>query len=140
MAKRATIKQDKYTAACVNCGVLIKEGEELVRDGKNTCVKCAAIPVPKPVYLVPPAGALRVISYIVCVLSPGAGFVLGAVNMAQKEKENGDFAKKCFIFSGAGLVLAVILAVTGALFDFAAGSSSDAFKVKQNFYFDEDYY
>jgi hypothetical protein len=140
MAKKNPVKQETYSAACVNCGVLIKKGEELLRDGKYTCEKCAVIPPAKQLYFLPPAGILRVLSYIVCVLSPAAGFMLGAVNMAQKEKDNSDFAKKCFIFSGAGLVLVVILAVAGTLLDLAAGSRNEGFKMKQNFYFDEGYY
>ena len=139
MVKKAAAKSEKYSCACVSCGILIKEGEERFVDGKYTCAKCAVIPRSQPVYFIPPMGALRIISYIVCLLSPAAGFVLGALSYAQKDAENSKFARMCFIFAGIGLALLLMFLAINAVWG-VFSEAPDTFKPRFDFYFEEGYY
>lgn len=121
---KSAVKKTVYKAACVNCGVLLQEGSETVKDGKNYCGSCVNIEAAS--CFKRPEGFLKFLVYLLCI-NPVIGFLIGTLYYSQQDRQNRDFARVCYILMAAGIVfclfILILMAAAGSFMSGAEGGT-----------------
>ncbi|HNZ30066.1 MAG TPA: hypothetical protein PKJ42_08745 [Candidatus Goldiibacteriota bacterium] len=121
---KSRVKKPEYKAACVNCGMLLQEGSENIKDGKYYCGSCANLEAES--CFKRPKGFLKFLVCLLC-LNPVIGFLIGTLYHSQQDKQNRDFARLCYIIMAAGILLClfifILMAVAGSFMSGAEGGT-----------------
>ncbi|HPI03689.1 MAG: hypothetical protein BWY84_01238 [Candidatus Aerophobetes bacterium ADurb.Bin490] len=121
---KSRVKKPEYKTACVSCGMLLQEGSENIKGGKNYCGSC--VNLESESCFKRPKGFLKFLVYLFCI-NPVIGFLIGTLYHSQQDKQNRDFARLCYIIMAAGILLClfifILMAVAGSFMSGAEGGT-----------------
>jgi len=121
---KSKVKKPEYKTACVSCGVLLQEGSENIKNGKNYCGSCVNLEAES--CFKRPEGFLKFLVYLLCI-NPVIGFLVGTLYHSQQDRQNRDFARVCYILMAAGIVffffIIILMAAAGSFMSGAEGGT-----------------
>jgi len=132
--KKGVMAGPEYTAACVSCGTLITQAQEITSGGRKYCAACAITAKDEKPALVPPSGLVRIICYLVSFFSPFAGFALGIVFLSQANVQSRDFGKKCVIIMCISLSLLLLFFILAAAMGSLGASDAGGINLGEGYY------
>lgn len=125
-----------YSSACICCGKLLKEVEEIKINGKNYCEACSVLKDKNNIFeFNVPEGVLRVLSYIFSFINPFIGFLLGAIFYSQKQNLNArKFGKNCLILMAISLSLIFLFFIFAIILGSVLSDGSLFYNIKEGYY------